>query len=118
VIPVPAQVAAVLGEYAAGRTPDRAAEKQAVKAALAALAEKAPGRSVEVRVPPHAAIQAVEGSTHRRGTPSAVVETDARTLLELAAGGRTWSEAVASGAVRASGPRSDLGVLFPLFTPS
>ena len=85
-----------------------------VKASLARLPEIAPGRSVEVRVPPYAAIQAVAGSTHRRGTPSAVVETDAATWLALADGSVSWRDAVASGRVRASGERSDLSAFLPL----
>ncbi len=85
-----------------------------VKASLARLQEAAPGRSVEVRVPPYAAVQAVAGSTHRRGTPSAVVETDADTWLALADGSVSWTDAVASGRVRASGERSDLSAYLPL----
>jgi hypothetical protein len=85
-----------------------------VKASLARLQEVAPGRSVEVRVPPYAAVQAVPGLTHRRGTPAAVVETDADTWLALADGTLTWSDAVASGRVRASGERSDLSAYLPL----
>lgn len=85
-----------------------------VKASLARLQEVAPGRSVEVRVPPYAAIQAVPGLTHRRGTPSAVVETDADTWLALAEGSLSWSDALAAGRVRASGERSDLSAYLPL----
>ena len=107
-------VAEVLDEYAAGRQPDRAAEKAAVKDSLAVLAERAPGRSVEVRIPPYAAVQVIPGTTHRRGTPSAVVETDARTWLELVAGRLEWADAVADGRVRASGARSDLAEWLPL----
>ena len=90
--------------------------KAAVKASLARLQEVAPGRSVEVRVPPYAAVQAVPGHTHRRGTPSAVVETDAQTWLALAHGELTWAQAVESGRLRASGERSDLSPWLPLFT--
>ena len=85
-----------------------------VKASLARLQEAAPGRSVEVRVPPYAAVQAVAGSTHRRGTPSAVVETDAQTWLALADGSLSWADAVAAGRVWASGERSDLSPWLPL----
>ncbi len=112
---LPPMIAAVLAAYDAGREPERSAEKAAVKAALAALVEKAPGRSVEVRVPPHAAVQAIEGTNHRRGNPSAVVEFDARTWLELSAGRRTWQAAMSAGAVHASGARSDLSGWLPLF---
>ena len=85
-----------------------------MKASLAELQRVAPGRSVEVRVPPYAAVQVVEGSNHRRGTPSAVVETDAQTWLALADGRLAWAEAIRTGRVRASGERSDLSALLPL----
>lgn len=115
---VPPEISAVLADYDAGRPPDRLAEKAAVKTALAALVDLAPGRSVEVRVPPYAAVQVIEGTNHRRGTPSAVVETDARTWLDLVAGRRSWVDAVASGDVRASGARSSLAPWLPLFATS
>lgn len=85
-----------------------------VKDSLASLSLRAPGNSVEVRVPPYGAVQAVGGITHRRGTPPAVVETDPQTWLELVHGRRDWAEAVAVGAVVASGERSDLSDLLPL----
>ena len=104
----------LLAAWDAGDQPERVAVRAVVKASLAELVEKAPGRAVEVRVPPHAAVQAVEGGTHRRGTPPAVVECDARTWLELATGRLGWVAAVADGRVRASGERSDLSHLLPL----
>lgn len=88
--------------------------KAQVKASLARLAEKAPGRSVEVRVPPYAAVQVIAGGAHTRGTPRAVVETDAATWLALAAGELAWDDAVDSGRVRASGERADLAPYLPL----
>lgn len=93
---------------------DREALRAAVKASLARLQEIAPGRSVEVRIPPFAAVQVVEGSTHRRGTPPAIVETDAQTWLALADGSLSWADARASGRLRASGERSDLSAYLPL----
>ena len=107
----------VLAAWDAGDVPERAAVKDAVERTLAVLVEKAPGRAVEVRVPPYAAVQAVGGTTHRRGTPPAVVECDARTWLALATGSLSWSEAVGDGRVRASGERSDLSHLLPLPLP-
>ena len=89
-----------------GPAPDRAVVRAAVKESLAALAAAAPGRSVEVRVPPFGAIQCLEGPRHTRGTPPGVVETDPRTWLALATGRLDWAGAVASGAVRASGNRT------------
>lgn len=85
-----------------------------VKATLSRFQEAAPGRSVEIRIPPYAAVQAVPGHTHRRGTPAAVVETDAQTWLDLCDGHVSWADAVAAGSVRASGERSDLGAWLPL----
>jgi Bacterial SCP ortholog len=78
------------------------------------LADRAPGRAVEVRVPPYAAVQCIEGPRHTRGTPSNVVETDPLTWLALATGRSGWAQAVATGKVRASGPRADLSAWLPL----
>jgi hypothetical protein len=85
-----------------------------VKHFLAVLAGRAPGASVEVRVPPYAAVQAVEGVRHTRGTPPAVVELDADTWIALATGGLPWGEAERAGRVRASGERADLTPFLPL----
>jgi len=85
-----------------------------VKHFLAVLAERSPGASVEVRVPPYAAVQAVAGVRHTRGTPPAVVELDAETWIALATGRVTWTDAEADGRVRASGERADLSPLLPL----
>jgi len=79
------------------------------------MATRAPGRSLELRVPPYAAVQCVEGPRHTRGTPPNVVETDPLTWIRLAAGRLDWREAVTSGAVRASGERADLTGWLPLF---
>ena len=81
---------------------------------MAVVAERAPGRSVEVRVPPYAAVQVVEGIRHTRGTPPAVVEMDAGTWLALADGELGWAEAEAAGRLRASGERADLTAYLPL----
>ena len=81
---------------------------------LGVLSQQAPGRSVEVRVPPYAAAQVVPGVRHTRGTPPAVVELDAETWIALAVGETTWQDAVAAGRVRASGERADLTPFLPL----
>jgi hypothetical protein len=86
----------------------------AVKAIMRELTDIAPGRSVELRIPPFAATQIVEGHTHRRGTPAAVVELNAATLCQLAIGQHSWAELVKEGMILASGERSDLSLLFPL----
>lgn len=92
----------------------RDAVATAVRYLLQQLAERAPGNAVEVRVPPFAAVQCIEGPRHTRGTPPNVVETDAATWLALANGALRWDDAVASGAVHASGQRADLSALLPL----
>ncbi len=102
------EVAQLAGE------PRRDDIRDAVKHFLAVLAERSPGKSVEVRVPPYAAVQCVDGARHTRGTPPAVVETDADTWLALASGRLTFAQAQATGRVRASGERSDLTPLLPL----
>jgi uncharacterized protein (TIGR03083 family) len=93
----------------------QAATAAVVRALAAALAEIAPGRSVEVRVPPYAAVQCVAGPRHTRGTPANVVETDPTTWIRLASGRVTWAAAVAEGTVHASGERADLSGYLPLF---
>jgi hypothetical protein len=94
--------------------PPRAVVGTAVKTTARWLAQQVPGRSVELRVPPHVAVQLIEGPRHTRGTPPNVVETDAATWLRLATGGQTWADAVAAGKVNASGNRADLAALLPL----
>lgn len=106
-------VAAALARVADGEA-DRADLKLLVKHYLAVLEARAPGRSVEVRVPPFAAVQVLEGVRHTRGTPPAVVETDAATWVALATGALAWADAVAAGQVRASGERTDLAPYLPL----
>jgi hypothetical protein len=86
----------------------------AVKRSLAQLADKAPGKAIEVRVPPYAAIQCGEGPRHTRGTPPNLIEMNAQTWLALASGTMTWDQALASGQVRASGARADLHEYLPL----
>lgn len=88
--------------------------KDDVKRYLAELKARAPGRSVEVRVPPYAAVQVIGGGTHTRGTPRAVIETDPDTWIALATGALDWADAVASGRVLASGERADLSPYLPL----
>lgn len=96
---------------------DRASRALAVRYTLQCLAERAPGKSVEVRVPPFGAVQAVEGPGHTRGTPPNVVETDAATWLELATGAASWADALGRGAVHASGVRADVSAWLPLVRP-
>jgi hypothetical protein len=81
---------------------------------MAVLEQRAPGHSVEVRVPPYAAVQVIPGVRHTRGTPPAVVEMDAETWLALADGDLSWADAESTGRVRASGERADLSPYLPL----
>ena len=94
--------------------PPRAVVGAAVKTTARWLAQQVPGRSVELRVPPHVAVQCVPGPRHTRGTPPNVVETDAATWLRLATGALSWADAVAEGKVSASGNRADLSAHLPL----
>lgn len=107
----PYEVADALARWRAG-TAERADVKLLVKHHLALLQAVAPGASVEVRVPPHAAVQVVAGVRHTRGTPPAVVEMDADTFLRLATGEATWGDPALR--VAASGERTDLSAYLPL----
>ena len=96
---------------------DPATLATAVRFTLDELGALAPGRSVEVRVPPFGAVQCVEGPRHTRGTPPNVVEADPETWLRLATGVRPWAEALADGRLRVSGTRAHLDGLLPLPDP-
>ena len=109
----PAVAAAAADRFRAG-TADDADVRLLVKHLLALLVDRAPGGAVEVRVPPYAAAQAVGGTTHKRGTPPAVVEVDPATWIELGLGRLSWADAERAGRLRASGERSDLSVFLPL----
>ncbi|MEV6981651.1 sterol carrier family protein [Sphaerisporangium sp. NPDC051017] len=109
-----AAVEVILGLYARGLRPEKDIARLTVRHLLERLAERAPGRTVEVRVPPYAAVQCVPGPRHTRGTPPNVVETDPRTWLELATGRVTWEDAMDAGKISASGTRADLSEFLPL----
>ncbi|WP_425831426.1 sterol carrier family protein [Streptomyces fractus] len=93
---------------------DRQALAACTRVLADALATKAPGASTEVRIPPYAVVQCVEGPRHTRGTPPNVVETDPLTWIRLATGRTTWSAAVEDALVSASGERADLAGLLPI----
>ncbi len=109
----PAEVAAALDRVRSGE-PDRADLRLLTKHFLAVLEQRAPGHSVEVRVPPYAAVQVIPGVRHTRGTPPAVIEMDAPTWLALVTGEVGWHDAEQAGQVRASGERADLSPYLPL----
>ena len=87
----------------------------AVRYTLEEIAELHPGRSVELRVPPAGATQILPGTTHRRGTPPAVIEMSPETWLKLACGLLTWEDASNANQLQASGQRTDLSAYLPLF---
>lgn len=95
---------------------DRAALGMSVRMLAGILAERVPGHSVELRVPPYAAVQCVAGPRHTRGTPPNVVEVDAMTWVELATGRREWADALRDGRVRASGERADISEHLPVLS--
>jgi hypothetical protein len=109
-----ASLAGVQAATRAGRKPAGAALRAAVRYTLGLLADRAPGRTVEVRVPPFAAIQCIPGPRHTRGTPPNVVETDPMTWLSLATGELGWPAALAAGRLVASGQRSDISSYLPV----
>jgi hypothetical protein len=104
--------AAVRSALAVGAARDSTAT--AVRYLLQLLSEQAAGNTVEVRVPPFGAVQAIEGPRHTRGTPPNVIEMNAVTWLALATGAETWSSALSDGRVAASGSRADLTGHLPI----
>lgn len=94
--------------------PDPTAVRNAVRVTAQAIAERHPGKTVEIRIPPYIAVQAFGGLRHTRGTPPNVIETDARTWLALVTGRRSWADAVADGSLTASGTRADISTVLPL----
>lgn len=109
-----ASVSVVAALLDRGEEPAKGDLRSAARFLLHELARVSPGRSVEIRVVPVAAVQAVAGPRHTRGTPPNVVETDPLTWFKLATGRLGWDDAVRTGAVRASGARSDLSAYLPL----
>lgn len=124
----PADGQAALNEWAAGAVPPsdaaltapaapavpRSVIATAVRYSLEEVTARAPGNSVEVRVPPFGVTQCVEGPRHTRGTPPNVIECDAATWLAMVTGRLSWADAVGAGRVAASGLRADLSALLPL----
>ena len=105
--------AGVPGSGGPGAVP-RTTIATAVRYCLEEVTARAPGNSVEVRVPPFGVTQCVEGPRHTRGTPPNVIECDADTWLAMVSGRLSWADAVAAGRVAASGLRADLSALLPL----
>lgn len=97
-------------------TLERGALAAVVRLLAEILAAQRPGRSVELRVPPFVAVQAIPGPRHTRGTPPNVVEADPMTWLRLATGRTDWASAVAANHVTASGSRADLSPYLPVLS--
>ena len=102
-----------------GANPSRQTLGESVRALLAVLAERHPGQSIEVRVPPYSAVQVgafSDGPTHRRGTPPNVVETDAKTFLALAVGADEWERVFSSGKLSVSGAHAaEIDRMLPIY---
>ena len=109
----PGEVAAAAARVLTG-TYDKPDLALAVRGLAQRLAEVAPGRHVELRVPPYTAVQCVEGPRHTRGTPPNVVEADPVAFVELCAGQLSWPDATRDGRVRTWGDRADLSPWLPL----
>ncbi|MBP5803356.1 MULTISPECIES: sterol carrier family protein [Microbacterium] len=105
---------AVRAAEAAGAKPQRTDLATAVRYLLQLLDEKAPGNSVEVRVPPFGAVQVIQGPRHTRGTPPNVVEMDAATWIAVSTGAERWADAASGGRIHASGTRADLSDVLPV----
>ncbi|WP_329120366.1 maleylpyruvate isomerase family mycothiol-dependent enzyme [Streptomyces sp. NBC_01465] len=95
---------------------DRQALAACTRLLADALAAKSPGGATEVRIPPYAVVQCIEGPRHTRGTPPNVVETDPLTWIRLATGRTSWAAALDEAKVSASGERADLSALLPVMS--
>lgn len=111
---VEAAVSSVLAALDGGAAPARTDLALAVRGLADRLVAAAPGRHVEVRIPPYAAVQCVAGPRHTRGTPPNVVEADAVAFVEMCVGRLAWADAALDGRVRTWGDRADLSAWLPL----
>ncbi len=106
----------LLSSFENNQEVDKVVEQTAVKYCLQLLHEKAPGNSVEVRIPPYAAVQVIPGISHKRGTPPAVIEMSARIWIDLAIGKIDWITTKNNGSISASGERADLSAYLPVIS--
>ena len=106
----------LLSSFENNQEVDKVVEQTAVKYCLQLLHEKEPGNSVEVRIPPYAAVQVIPGISHKRGTPPTVIEMSARIWIDLAIGKIDWITTKNSGAISASGERADLSAYLPVIS--
>ena len=110
----PAAGEAAVAAWRADHGVERRTLATAVRYTLEELGIRAPGRSVEVRVPPFGAVQCIEGPRHTRGTPPNVLEADPHAWLEVATGERAWAEVAGTERLRVSGTRADVSAYLPL----
>src|ERR1700749_536353 len=110
----PHSVAAVQRSFDEGAEPEPADLRAAARYLVQLPAERLPGRILEARIPPVAAVQCLPGPIHTRGTPPNVVETAPLTWVRLASGRLDRVGGGRSGAVHASGPRADLAAYLPV----
>ena len=101
-------------ELSKNEIPNNQDLKSAIKFTLQLLHQKIPGKSVELRIPPFAAVSIIEGKDHKRGTPPATIEIEATTWLKLASGLLNWADATQAGLIHASGPDTDLTTYLPI----
>src|SRR2546421_10849311 len=104
----PDSVAAVLRALDAGLAPAPGDQRTAARHLLYTLASRHPGRVLEVRVPPAAAVQCLPGPVHTRGTPPNVIETDPLTWIRPATRRPDWARAGAAAALHPERPRAGL----------
>lgn len=103
---------------AALRETERSADSlaMAVRFCLEEITQRAPGRAVEIRVPPFGAAQCLGGANHRRGTPPNVFEISPEDFLNLCLGVVSFSELESAGKISTSGVLIlELKQQFPLF---
>jgi hypothetical protein len=86
--------------------------KLQVKKIRALIQEVALSKIVGLYTPSHAAIQCVQGSTHRWGTPSNVLDMTTQALTTLSRYRATWGSLYSSDKITASGIDSDPSKIF------
>ncbi|MDO5500047.1 MAG: sterol carrier family protein [Propionibacteriaceae bacterium] len=95
----------------------RSALADAVRLFADVLRRQHPGQSVEIRIPPFAAIQCGNPGEprHTRGTPPTVIEAGPLPFIRLCRGRETWADSLRDRHVTASGVRADISDWLPLY---
>jgi hypothetical protein len=107
-------LAQVINQIKENQIVDKILLKIAIKYSLQLLHKKIPGKSVELRIPPFAAVSIIEGKNHKRGTPPATIEIDPITWLKIFTNQTSWQDAQNIGLIQASGPDTDLSPYLPI----